>query len=85
MLPDWADRERDEDPDVRAGLTSREREVVSLAVARLSNQEIAGRLVLSVRTVENHLYRAYGKLGVTTRTELAGRLGAQSAGGAAGG
>lgn len=85
VLPDWADRERDEDPDVRAGLTSREREVVSLAVARLSNQEIAGRLVLSVRTVENHLYRAYGKLGVTTRTELAGRLGAQSAGGAAGG
>ncbi|KNB52151.1 helix-turn-helix transcriptional regulator [Streptomyces caatingaensis] len=76
VLPDWAGGERDEDvPRPRARLTSREREVVSLAVARLSNQEIAGRLVLSVRTVENHLYRAYGKLGVTTRTELARRLG----------
>ncbi|NUR00297.1 MAG: helix-turn-helix transcriptional regulator, partial [Streptomyces sp.] len=51
------------------------REVVTLAVAQMSNQEIADRLVLSVRTVENHLYRAYGKLGVTTRTELAPVLG----------
>ncbi|MFI6414823.1 LuxR C-terminal-related transcriptional regulator [Streptomyces sp. NPDC050585] len=59
-----------------AHLTSREREVVALAAAHLTNQEIADRLVLSVRTVENHLYRAYGKLGVTARSELARRLGA---------
>ncbi|MFJ5121769.1 LuxR C-terminal-related transcriptional regulator [Kitasatospora sp. NPDC088548] len=52
-------------------LTAREREVAALAVSRLSNQEIADRLVLSVRTVENHLYHAYGKLGVTARKELA--------------
>ncbi|KIF75071.1 hypothetical protein QR77_16360 [Streptomyces sp. 150FB] len=57
-------------------LTLREREVVSLAVSQLTNQEIAHHLVLSVRTVENHLYRAYAKLGVTTRAELARRLGA---------
>ncbi|MDT9691492.1 LuxR C-terminal-related transcriptional regulator [Streptomyces sp. P9(2023)] len=58
----------------RKELTAREREIVTLAVS-LSNQEIADRLVLSVRTVENHLYRAYGKLAVTTRAELAPRLG----------
>ncbi|MFF3911455.1 LuxR C-terminal-related transcriptional regulator [Streptomyces sp. NPDC001848] len=56
-------------------LTAREREVAALAAAQLSNQEIADRLVLSVRTVENHLYRAYGKLGVTSRSELPYRLG----------
>lgn len=63
----------------RAELTVREREIATLAVSHLSNQEIADRLVLSVRTVENHLYRAYGKLGVTTRAELAPRLGVGSA------
>jgi DNA-binding CsgD family transcriptional regulator len=58
----------------RTELTVREREIATLAIS-LSNQEIADRLVLSVRTVENHLYRAYGKLAVTTRAELAPRLG----------
>ncbi len=71
----WAVPVDRQDPGVRTDLTTREREVVALAVSRLSNQEIAERLVLSVRTVENHLYRAYGKLGVTARTELAPALG----------
>ncbi|WP_157855488.1 helix-turn-helix transcriptional regulator [Kitasatospora purpeofusca] len=73
--PVWAVPVDRQDPGVRTDLTTREREVVALAVSRLSNQEIAERLVLSVRTVENHLYRAYGKLGVTARTELAPALG----------
>ena len=53
-----------------AELTRREREIVELASHGATNAEIAERLVLSVRTVESHLYRAMGKLGVGTRHEL---------------
>lgn len=52
-------------------LTSRERLVAELAAGGASNAEIAGLLVLSVRTVENHLSRAYAKLGITSRGDLA--------------
>jgi DNA-binding NarL/FixJ family response regulator len=55
-------------------LTPREREIVTLAAGGLSNRQIAQRLVVSVRTVENHLYRACAKLGTTDRTELAALL-----------
>jgi DNA-binding CsgD family transcriptional regulator len=54
-----------------AELTRREQEIVSLAAGGASNAEIAERLVLSVRTVEWHLYLAIRKLGVSTREELA--------------
>jgi DNA-binding CsgD family transcriptional regulator/tetratricopeptide (TPR) repeat protein len=53
-----------------AELTQREREIVALAARGASNAEIAERLVLSVRTVESHLYRAMRKLGARTRQEL---------------
>jgi DNA-binding CsgD family transcriptional regulator len=55
-------------------LTGREREVAALAAGGLPNQAIADRLTLSVRTVENHLNRAFAKLGIGRRTELAGLL-----------
>jgi len=51
-------------------LTSRESEIVTLAAEGLSNAEIADRLVLSVRTVESHIYRAMHKLGVSDRRDL---------------
>jgi DNA-binding NarL/FixJ family response regulator len=51
-------------------LTHREREIVTLAAGGLSNRQIAQRLLVSVRTVENHLYRACTKLGTTDRAEL---------------
>ncbi|MGW5260692.1 LuxR C-terminal-related transcriptional regulator [Microbispora sp. NPDC004025] len=57
-------------------LTPQEREVVRLAAAGISNREIAAQLFLSPRTVGHHLYRAFPKLGVTSRTELAGVVGA---------
>ncbi len=51
-------------------LTAREREVATLASQGVSNQEIARRLVLSVRTVETHLARVYDKLGINSRGAL---------------
>lgn len=50
-------------------LTNREHEIALLA-GRLSNTDIAERLSLSPRTVENHLARAMRKAGVTNRHEL---------------
>jgi DNA-binding NarL/FixJ family response regulator len=52
-------------------LTRREREIANLAAAGRTSKEIAERMYLSRRTVENHLYRIYIKLGVTDRTALA--------------
>jgi DNA-binding CsgD family transcriptional regulator len=53
-----------------AELTRREREVADLAAQGLANREIADHLVVSVRTVENHLQRVYAKLGVSSRDQL---------------
>jgi DNA-binding NarL/FixJ family response regulator len=55
-------------------LTPREREVALLAAGGLSSPAIAERLVVSVRTVDNHLQRVYGKLGIGGRGELPAAL-----------
>ncbi|MFF3767053.1 LuxR C-terminal-related transcriptional regulator [Streptomyces sp. NPDC001922] len=73
-LPPWVKGEDIRSPDAFGSLTVREREVSALVAAGLTNQEVADRLSVSVRTVENHLHRTYGKLGITARSELAGRL-----------
>ncbi|MFI9803259.1 LuxR C-terminal-related transcriptional regulator [Streptomyces sp. NPDC052301] len=51
-------------------LTARQRQIVTLAAAGLSNREIAEKLTLSVRTVGNHLYSAYTRLGTGDRGAL---------------
>ncbi len=56
-------------------LTRREREVAELAARGTASKEIAEKLFVSSRTVENHLQRAYEKLGVRGRPELAEVLG----------
>jgi DNA-binding CsgD family transcriptional regulator len=58
-----------------AELTSREREIALLAARRIPSKEIAQRLSVSRRTVDNHLHRVYAKLGVMGRDELAEALG----------
>ncbi|MDT0401595.1 LuxR C-terminal-related transcriptional regulator [Streptomyces edwardsiae] len=73
-LVPWAAPREHRQPDRTAPLTSREREVAALAAGGLSNRDIAERLVVSVRTVENHLYRVYEKLGITARSDLGGAL-----------
>ncbi|MFL5914618.1 MAG: ATP-binding protein [Gaiellaceae bacterium] len=55
-------------------LTAREREIGQLVAAGLTNKEVAARLFVSVRTVEATLSRLYAKVGVRSRTELAGHL-----------
>lgn len=52
-------------------LSGRERQVIELVAAGLSNRDIAGRLVMSVRTVEGHLYRACQRVGAKSREDLA--------------
>lgn len=51
-------------------LTRREQDIVGLAVTGMTDREIAQHLMVSVRTVEGHLYRTYVKLGVRSREEL---------------
>ena len=55
---------------VAIALTRRESQMAELAATGLTNAEIAERLVLSVRTVETHIYRAMQKLGVNDRRDL---------------
>ncbi|MFY1675581.1 LuxR C-terminal-related transcriptional regulator [Streptomyces sp. WMMC905] len=69
-LPGWAALAGHAGPPGRTSLTPREREVAALAASGLTNAGIARRLTVSVRTVENHLHRAYGKLGTASRTRL---------------
>jgi DNA-binding CsgD family transcriptional regulator len=50
------------------GLSARERQVLGLVAAGLTNRAVAERLVLSERTVDRHVSNILGKLGVPTRT-----------------
>jgi DNA-binding CsgD family transcriptional regulator/tetratricopeptide (TPR) repeat protein len=56
------------------GLTAAEHRVAALVATGKTNREVAAELFLGERTVASHLSRIYTKLGVRSRTELAGRL-----------
>ncbi|MGK2869791.1 MAG: LuxR C-terminal-related transcriptional regulator [Mycobacterium sp.] len=66
----WAARVDRRKPELGA-LTEAESRVLTEVANGLTNQQIARRLELSAKTVANHLYRAYRKLGVASRTEAA--------------
>lgn len=60
-------------------LTPSERRVAELAADGRSNREIAQLLFVTTKTVDNHLGRAYGKLGISSRGELVDALRERSA------
>ncbi|MFE1552771.1 response regulator [Streptomyces sp. NPDC058718] len=75
LIAEFADRAggagRHPDPSPRLNaLTEREREVLGLVGAGLSNDEIAGRLVLSPATAKTHVSRIMTKLAVRDRAQL---------------
>ncbi|MFI7131642.1 AAA family ATPase [Nonomuraea sp. NPDC050153] len=78
----WAERARNElraagdtalaDTDALPALSPQELQIVRLAAAGRTNKEIGAQLFLSPKTVSYHLYRAFPKLNVTSRAQLAG-------------
>ncbi|HEV3173334.1 MAG TPA: AAA family ATPase [Actinocrinis sp.] len=81
----WSERARQElraagetsrwrDPGTLDVLTAQELQIVQMAAEGMSNREIGQRLYLSHRTVESHLYRAFPKLGITSRAQLPATL-----------
>ena len=76
MEPDRAIAQNGHESGI-ASLSPRERELLHLAAEGLSNDEVAERLTISVRTVERHLSNAYLKLGISgkaARTAAVARL-----------
>ncbi|MEW1637940.1 response regulator transcription factor [Streptomyces sp. NPDC093801] len=57
-------------PRPGAGITDREREVLTLVGRGRSNQEIAEELFISVATAKAHVARLFGKLGARDRVQL---------------
>lgn len=66
-------------PGSPGGLTRRELEIAELLAEGLSNKDIAARLVISQRTAETHVDRILGKLGFTSRVQVASWVAEQRA------
>src|SRR4029079_9925455 len=56
--------------ETRHEVTAQEMQIAQLARGGLSNPEIGARLFISSRTVEYHLHKVFGKLGISSREHL---------------
>jgi DNA-binding NarL/FixJ family response regulator len=76
----WAERAQAEQARVSGRapgpreLTETEQRVAALVARGLSNRQVAAELFVTVRAVESTLTKAYAKLGIQSRTQLAARL-----------
>lgn len=70
VLGDYRTRHTPPGPGSRSILTPREEEVLRLIAWGYSNKEIAGRLELSVKTIETHKANAMHKLGMSSRIDI---------------
>lgn len=70
LLQEYLGQVGDDDRDRYNALSEREREVLQLTAAGYTNQEIADRLIISVKTVDTYRSRIMEKLGLRHRSEL---------------
>ena len=70
-----ARRRRATGTDGLESLSGREREIADLVALGRTNKEIAAELYLSEKTIESHMTRLFGKLGVRSRAEVAKAVG----------
>jgi len=70
------EQSRDRVPAARDRLSAQELQIARMAATGMTNPEIAQQLYLSPRTVSSHLYRLFPKLGITSRSQLAGAIAA---------
>jgi DNA-binding CsgD family transcriptional regulator len=74
LLRATGEASRPRTPEARDRLSPQELHIAQLAAEGLTNREIGQKLYLSPRTVSSHLYRAYPKLGITSRIQLGAAL-----------
>ncbi|MGE5702467.1 MAG: response regulator [Clostridia bacterium] len=69
-IKQWMSQQHQQNRELSSILTDREKEIVRLIVLGYSNKEVADKLLISVKTVENHKTNIMQKLEITTKREL---------------